>query len=158
LVALWSGLPLVNAQSSSIPRPWDAHPGEGVKQFQQVCNIGNNLIRRVEKNNVTGELIFLDVEQEVNSSSVPKNVTRGRYLRALSSSQQKQDGNDEKNKNEEDETDECTICFVTLEDGDRVGSLSCQHVFHADCLKMWLKSRNVCPLCLTENIATPRFE
>mmetsp|Transcript_3949 Transcript_3949/g.9538 ORF Transcript_3949/g.9538 Transcript_3949/m.9538 type:complete len:427 (+) Transcript_3949:129-1409(+) len=41
----------------------------------------------------------------------------------------------------------CTICFVELEDGDRVGNLNCVHVFHADCLKMWVQKRNSCPLC-----------
>ena len=52
----------------------------------------------------------------------------------------------------------CAICFAQLEDGDRVGSLPCQHIFHVTpCLKTWLKRRNVCPLCLHTNVATPRF-
>lgn len=41
----------------------------------------------------------------------------------------------------------CTICFSELEDGDKVGDLGCTHVFHADCLKMWVTKRNACPLC-----------
>ena len=41
----------------------------------------------------------------------------------------------------------CTICFTELEDGDRVGDIGCMHVFHADCLKMWIQKRNSCPLC-----------
>ena len=41
----------------------------------------------------------------------------------------------------------CTICFGPLEDGDRVGDLSCNHIFHAECLKSWLVRRNQCPLC-----------
>jgi len=49
----------------------------------------------------------------------------------------------------------CTICFGPLEDGDRVGSLPCSHVFHVDCLKTWLSRRNVCPLCLRTDVATP---
>lgn len=52
----------------------------------------------------------------------------------------------------------CTICYGELEDGDRVGALPCGHVFHVDpCLKHWLTRRNVCPLCLAEDIATPNF-
>jgi hypothetical protein len=52
----------------------------------------------------------------------------------------------------------CAICYGTLVDGDRVGALPhCEHVFHVDCLKVWLTRRNVCPLCLSENIATPHF-
>jgi len=41
----------------------------------------------------------------------------------------------------------CSICFCELEDGDRVGDLSCTHVFHAECLKMWVAKKNACPLC-----------
>mmetsp|Transcript_60422 Transcript_60422/g.148271 ORF Transcript_60422/g.148271 Transcript_60422/m.148271 type:complete len:864 (+) Transcript_60422:188-2779(+) len=41
----------------------------------------------------------------------------------------------------------CTICLLNLEDGDRVGDLSCGHVFHVECLKQWSKRKNSCPLC-----------
>ena len=43
----------------------------------------------------------------------------------------------------------CTICMIAIEDGDRVGALPCDHLFHVDCLKEWIKRRNVCPLCQT---------
>ena len=61
-------------------------------------------------------------------------------------------------QDDECEQTECTICFVAIENGDRVGELPCQHLFHIDCLKTWLRQRNVCPLCLAENIATPQYE
>lgn len=48
----------------------------------------------------------------------------------------------------------CTICFGPIENGDVVGDLPCHHVFHKDCLKVWLMRRNVCPLCLCPDIAT----
>mmetsp|Transcript_23899 Transcript_23899/g.36933 ORF Transcript_23899/g.36933 Transcript_23899/m.36933 type:complete len:441 (+) Transcript_23899:281-1603(+) len=51
----------------------------------------------------------------------------------------------------------CAICFAPLEDGERVGALSCNHDFHVDCLKTWLSRRNVCPLCQTPNAAIPRY-
>jgi len=50
----------------------------------------------------------------------------------------------------------CTICFVPIVDGDRVGELACDHVFHVECLKEWLKRRNICPLCQMPNAAAPR--
>jgi len=76
---------------------------------------------------------------------------------------------DVNNNNEKDDADisnsddlaedSCTICYLPLEEGERVGSLpNCNHVFHVDCLKGWLTRRNVCPLCLSENIATPRYD
>jgi hypothetical protein len=61
-------------------------------------------------------------------------------------------------EDEEDLDTNCIICFQALEDGDRVGDLACDHTFHADCLKSWLKRRNVCPLCASPDIATPRFD
>lgn len=59
----------------------------------------------------------------------------------------------------EDEDDlACTICFTPLEDGDRVGALSCKHEFHVECLKNWLPRRNICPLCQAPNAATPQYQ
>jgi hypothetical protein len=59
---------------------------------------------------------------------------------------------------EEDLDTNCIICFQALADGDRVGALLCTHIFHVDCLKSWLKRRNVCPLCQCPDVAAPRFE
>ena len=59
----------------------------------------------------------------------------------------------------EDEDDlACTICFAPLEDGDRIGALSCNHDFHVDCLKNWLPRRNICPLCQAPDAATPQYQ
>jgi hypothetical protein len=59
---------------------------------------------------------------------------------------------------DEEDGDTCAICFAPLIDGDRVGALPCDHVFHVECLKPWLQKHNRCPLCQTQNIATPRFD
>ena len=50
---------------------------------------------------------------------------------------------------EEDPSTCCTICFVPLEEGDRIGALTCDHVYHVDCLKVWVQRKNSCPLCAT---------
>jgi hypothetical protein len=60
---------------------------------------------------------------------------------------------DDYDDNDADDLDGCMICFAPLCDGDRVGSLPCKHLFHVHCLKTWLKRRNVCPLCLCEEVA-----
>lgn len=49
----------------------------------------------------------------------------------------------------------CTICFVPLEEGDRIGALDCDHLFHVDCIKGWVQRKNTCPLCAIP-LATPR--
>lgn len=54
--------------------------------------------------------------------------------------------------------DQCSICFNSFVDGERVGALKCDHLFHVDCLKMWLQRRNACPLCQTKDIAQPRYD
>ena len=60
----------------------------------------------------------------------------------------------------EDDIDEnevaCTICMIKLNDGDEIGKISCGHTFHKHCLKQWIRRTNVCPLCLTPDIACVR--
>jgi hypothetical protein len=51
----------------------------------------------------------------------------------------------------------CCICFAEILHGDIVGDLPCSHMFHKECIKDWIKRRNACPLCLTTNIALPRY-
>lgn len=41
----------------------------------------------------------------------------------------------------------CLICMMTFEEGDKIADMSCRHNFHVDCMKEWLKRKNVCPLC-----------
>jgi len=57
---------------------------------------------------------------------------------------------------DQDQDQTCMICIGALKNGDRVGDLpGCSHTFHVECLKLWIKRRNVCPLCQNTNIATP---
>jgi hypothetical protein len=51
----------------------------------------------------------------------------------------------------------CAICLDRLEQGDVVGDIPCEHVFHKDCLKDWLRKKNRCPLCQRSDVATPNF-
>jgi hypothetical protein len=67
-------------------------------------------------------------------------------------------GDHSTSSNEDEEDDCCIICFAPFVDGDRVGRLPCSHVFHVECLKIWLQRKNKCPLCQTKEIATPRYD
>mmetsp|Transcript_27514 Transcript_27514/g.75772 ORF Transcript_27514/g.75772 Transcript_27514/m.75772 type:complete len:365 (+) Transcript_27514:124-1218(+) len=49
----------------------------------------------------------------------------------------------------------CAICLQDFESGDKIGDISCSHVFHSDCLKSWIQRKNYCPLC-QQNLARPR--
>ena len=52
----------------------------------------------------------------------------------------------------DDGVHECAICLSAIEDGERVGDIPCGHLFHKDCLKMWLNRRKRCPLCQDEDL------
>ena len=42
---------------------------------------------------------------------------------------------------------ECTICISEVTRGEQVVSLPCKHWFHDECVVMWLKEHNTCPVC-----------
>jgi hypothetical protein len=59
----------------------------------------------------------------------------------------------------EDSPPICSICFVEVIQGGKIGDLYCGHVFHSICLKTWLATgrSNRCPLCQAPKIATPHW-
>ncbi|XP_015642265.1 E3 ubiquitin-protein ligase EL5-like [Oryza sativa Japonica Group] len=43
---------------------------------------------------------------------------------------------------------ECAICLERLRRGELCSELpECRHVFHRDCVALWIKSKSTCPLC-----------
>lgn len=44
---------------------------------------------------------------------------------------------------------ECTICIDEMKLGETVVYLPCKHWFHEDCVVLWLKEHNTCPICRT---------
>ncbi|CAN6216675.1 unnamed protein product [Urochloa humidicola] len=43
---------------------------------------------------------------------------------------------------------ECAVCLGTIQVGVMVKLLpACGHVYHRDCIDLWLSSRSTCPLC-----------
>eukprot|EP00981_Chlorochromonas_danica_P008539 scaffold2208_cov170-Ochromonas_danica.AAC.23 len=47
-------------------------------------------------------------------------------------------------------------CLVCREEMDRGKKLPCGHVFHLDCLRLWLQHQQTCPLCRAEIPTTPQ--
>ena len=47
------------------------------------------------------------------------------------------------------ENDEgCSICLESYHDNDKIVQLTCNHIFHKDCIREWLQNKqNNCPLC-----------
>ncbi|KAJ4982185.1 hypothetical protein NE237_033022 [Protea cynaroides] len=45
---------------------------------------------------------------------------------------------------------ECIICLSSIEDGEKTRILpNCKHMFHVECIDMWLSSHSTCPICRT---------
>lgn len=42
---------------------------------------------------------------------------------------------------------ECCICTVAFDSTEAIKRTPCQHYFHEECLKKWLKAAKTCPLC-----------
>lgn len=40
----------------------------------------------------------------------------------------------------------CSICLVDFETGDELRELPCRHIFHTDCIDLWLREHRNCPL------------
>lgn len=47
----------------------------------------------------------------------------------------------------EDGKVECSICMEELAVGEEITVLPCDHFFHPQCIKSWLKEHNTCPHC-----------
>ncbi|XP_043687512.1 RING-H2 finger protein ATL2-like [Telopea speciosissima] len=45
-------------------------------------------------------------------------------------------------------TSECPVCLCNLEEGEMVRLIpTCKHMFHLQCINMWLSSHYTCPIC-----------
>ncbi|KAK9132290.1 hypothetical protein Scep_011818 [Stephania cephalantha] len=45
------------------------------------------------------------------------------------------------------EAESCSICIDGFKVDEKIGSLSCGHEFHINCIKDWLIVNNTCPIC-----------
>ncbi|KAL1914482.1 uncharacterized protein VTP21DRAFT_8865 [Calcarisporiella thermophila] len=42
---------------------------------------------------------------------------------------------------------ECPVCQEVYTEGEKVLKLPCEHVYHGECIREWLKINNTCPIC-----------
>ncbi|KAF8091841.1 hypothetical protein N665_0433s0010 [Sinapis alba] len=50
----------------------------------------------------------------------------------------------------------CCICQEEYSEGEDMGTLECGHDFHSQCIKEWLKHKNLCPICKTTGLNTAK--
>ena len=41
----------------------------------------------------------------------------------------------------------CIICYEDFQEGDSVTTLPCAHVFHINCIEIWILQHGNCPVC-----------
>jgi|JI9StandDraft_2_1071091.scaffolds.fasta_scaffold389127_1 E3 ubiquitin-protein ligase synoviolin len=41
----------------------------------------------------------------------------------------------------------CALCLENYQSEEDVTKLKCQHIYHLDCIKIWVVRSNCCPLC-----------
>lgn len=53
---------------------------------------------------------------------------------------------------------ECAVCLNEFKEGEKLRIMpNCGHVFHIDCIDVWLQSNDNCPLCRISISSTARF-
>ncbi|KAL3505146.1 hypothetical protein ACH5RR_034987 [Cinchona calisaya] len=57
------------------------------------------------------------------------------------------------NITDEEEAEPCCVCQEEYTSGEDLGTLDCGHDFHAECIKLWLTYKNLCPICKTTGLA-----
>ncbi|CAN7035945.1 unnamed protein product [Brassica oleracea var. botrytis] len=50
---------------------------------------------------------------------------------------------------DKDDDIKCSICQEEYVDGDEVGTMPCEHMYHVSCVQQWLRMKNWCPICKT---------
>ncbi|EYU41092.1 hypothetical protein MIMGU_mgv1a018672mg, partial [Erythranthe guttata] len=47
-----------------------------------------------------------------------------------------------------EEREVCAVCLDDLcQENNNIGALECNHEYHSDCIKKWLRVKNFCPMC-----------
>lgn len=59
------------------------------------------------------------------------------------------------NEDKDDSDTKCSICQEEYVVADEVGSLQCEHMYHAVCIQQWLRLKNWCPICKASVAPSP---
>ncbi|AAF69164.1 F27F5.26 [Arabidopsis thaliana] len=100
---------------------------------------------RLDVDNMTyEELLSLeerigDVCTGLNEETISNRLKQQKYKSSTRSSQ---------------EVEPCCVCQEEYKEEEEIGRLECGHDFHSQCIKEWLKQKNLCPICKTTGLNT----
>ena len=103
---------------------------------------------------VTAHITPIDVNQTGHSPQPPKTTTGGldpqiidslpQFVYKSSAAANHQNGR----RGSSSEVVECAVCLSSITDDSKVRLLpNCKHLFHVECIDLWLGSNTTCPLC-----------
>ncbi|KAG2262126.1 hypothetical protein Bca4012_013220 [Brassica carinata] len=82
-----------------------------------------------------------DVCTGVNEETISSRLKQSKYKSSTKSPQ---------------DAEPCCICQEEYTEGEDMGTLECGHEFHSQCIKEWLKQKNLCPICKTTGLNTAK--
>ncbi|KAF8107743.1 hypothetical protein N665_0117s0015 [Sinapis alba] len=82
-----------------------------------------------------------DVCTGVNEETISNRLKQSKYKSSTKSAQ---------------DAEPCCICQEEYTEGEDLGTLECGHEFHSQCIKEWLKQKNLCPICKTTGLNTSK--
>ncbi|KAK4760064.1 hypothetical protein SAY87_023195 [Trapa incisa] len=170
--------------ASHLPTHWEnfqQHAMEGISEvlsalerieggdsiFEQLVSLDTSLLllnslnifdqhqdMRMDIDNMTYEEL-LALEERMGTVSTA--LTEEALLKCLKrESYQKTKCDKEDAANVEKDDTKCSICQEEYMDGDEVGRMQCEHMYHVDCINQWLRVKNWCPVCKSSAEPSPR--
>ncbi|CAN8276971.1 unnamed protein product [Cochlearia groenlandica] len=82
-----------------------------------------------------------DVCTGLNDETISSRLTQRKYKNSTKSTK---------------DAEPCCICQEEYNEGEDMGRLECGHEFHSQCIKEWLKQKNLCPICKTKGLNTAK--
>uniref|UniRef100_A0ACD5WYP5 Uncharacterized protein n=1 Tax=Avena sativa TaxID=4498 RepID=A0ACD5WYP5_AVESA len=96
-------------------------------------------------------VIFFFCYQVRNRAPVAAAGTRGRGLRVDLAKLPEFAYNQSARHSGRGDGAQCSVCLGTVQGGEMVRMLPlCKHLYHVECIDMWLASHDTCPLCRAE--------
>ena len=103
-------------------------------------NIPNNNISLANINKISTILKYEDYNNDNNNNNNNNNNS--------ASDNDNNDNNSKSDNDSESDNDLCTICQQIIIDNDIIRILNhCKHLFHLQCVDIWLSNNNTCPSC-----------